>query len=412
MKSTWRLLAGLFILPLLGCDSAKMDQAFKAHFNGKEGLQVLSRPEQMPPDILASLPDEFQLANQAGVLTLVLDGAGLIDRPQIKIFDFAVYAHNRSFIQKIGELKEQGLTGVAPEGYPHVYALHPEGPISNWFGPGLSQRWSQDAQTYRSLWSEATWLLTQVPKWSASNRSATLAYLDQRLAGAGVRHRKGAAPDPLMPWYQGFEVIDGKPVQKKTKEALIAAVDILTHPEKHFERTRARDIRKLAIRQLPLREGAFSLYQQVLEFPDEAMDLPAGMGVAVQLDFEGQPYDVRALQPTSTQLSTYKVVVEALAKAGLVRAENFDQVAGRGRFALSAYAPSVDGEPNLAYLAEPVVAEELRALVELNGLLKEQISSLQQSLAFLGSQERLAITARFGQDAELLGKLNQLEASP
>lgn len=407
------LSAVLGLLLLAGCDEQPMHQAYSAHFGGEEKVLVRHSDEGLPPDLVASLPEEFRLAHLAGQLTLVLDGPGLVKRPAVKVVDFAVFAHNRDFIEKITELKEQGMVGTAPLGFPHVYALRPAGPISQLFRQGAAQRWRELAETYQALRAEALLLSGQLGRLSLMSRADTLAYLERRLSGAQRPTQYAWGDDPLKGWYEGNLQSIGNLapdlknpwVRPEIAKGLKAAQDILTHPEKHFERERARQIRRLRLGVPQVLLASQSLYVQGLGAAKN-LDLPAALGMVVDLDLSQGPYSGPEAE------FARQALLDALDQTGLIAPMPLGATTKNLRFLPQALVPLEQGQENLLYDAQRFEQILRQAMLEFNGLVQTQLGELRQGLAFLSQTERESLEKRFKTDVQVMEKLNQLEAAP
>ncbi len=412
-KGLWLLWVAVLAL-VAGCDSTPVHEAFPSHFPGEDkGLTVLEAGSAMPEEVVAALPLDFQLAEQTGNLTLVLDGNGLIKRPYFKMIDFLVVNHNRAFGKAISGYKDQGLEGFAPAGFPYVYVLKKPGPAEEGFVKSSLAFW-RGLQVQNNLVLEQ---LGQLSQELPSSKAGALGRLDQRLLGLDSPPTPKVyrfAVDPLAEVYRlGFADLSSRLVAPLGNpfgsplwpQALEHAETILAHPEKHFEEVRAKEIRRAKLGSLQLLSAAKSLVEQA---SGTDLDLGLAFGWKVELRLEGTGFDVTGANPSPEQLANYQALVEALAQSGVVRPSPFEDPKARGRFVLSRFSPQKEGVANLGFLTE-ARDEELLAWVR---RFRQAGLQAQKSLAAVAqlsdSVEQTRLEARFGADPLFAEKLSLL----
>ena len=410
----WLLWTAALVL-VAGCDSTPVQEAYPSHFAGEDkGLTVLTAGSTMPEEVIASLPMDFQLAEQTGNLTLVLDGNGLIKRPYFKLMDFLLVNHNRAFGKAISGFKEQGLEGYAPPGFPYIYALKKPGPVEEGFLASSLAFWQR-----LSLQNDLTLeQLKELGRDLPVGKAAALGRLDQRLAEL----ERPLAPqayrfdlDPVAGVYRSrFADLSARITSPKVNpygsplwpKALEQAEGILSHPEKHFEADQAKEIRKAKLGTLQLRSASKSLVEQA---SGAGLDLALAFGWQVELQLEGTGYDVTGQSPTPAQMANYQALVEALSRSGVVRPSPFEDQQARGRFVLGRFAPLKEGAANLGFLTQGR-DEEMLALIRAfrqAGLQSQE--ALGKTAQLARSLEQSRLETRYGADPLFGAKLNQLD---
>ena len=294
----WMLFGGVALV-LMGCETRTMEEAFPSHFAGPREKEwvIYTDPQDLPNEIVRALPTDYQLINQGGYLTLLLDRTGIIERPRFRMVDFSLFQHNREFLGEIGKLKGEHRQGMGLHGFPHVYASAPK------------------------LEPESVLRLEGMLFW----RRFYLAY--QRVGGPN--------PDPLAAAFVGRW--QGNLLDPQMVEILIEVESWMEHPEKHFDRTVAKQIRTRHLSLPPLSLAAQSPYTQAIKGQDE-LDLELALGVAIEFKRQG-PW---------AEPELYQGLVVALEKAGLLLFKESPEIS---RFALAAFVPQGVKGPSLAYLA-------------------------------------------------------------